>query len=128
MSETKEQLLTKLGFRFGANGPHSARTMMLDDLRMLFSYVPANALRADYKQAVFIENILGKPTKKTRELALRHLTTLYGLDTQLPLAWPTPNPKHASCSKPSSRRSWTLAMSRWSTPLPKHCLTVAISP
>jgi len=85
VSEAKEQLLSKLGFRFGANGPHSARTMMLDDLRMLFSHVPANAVRADYNQAVFTENILGKPTKKARELALRHLTTLYGLDTQLPL-------------------------------------------
>ena len=59
--------------------------MMLDDLRVLFSHVPANATRSDYTQAVFTENILGKPTKKSRELALRHLTTLYGLDTQLPL-------------------------------------------
>lgn len=59
--------------------------MMFDDLRVLFSHVPADAARADYTQAVFTENILGKPTKKSRELALRHLTTLYGLDTRLPL-------------------------------------------
>jgi len=59
--------------------------MMLDDLRVLFSHVPADGARADYTQAVFAENILGKPTKKSRELALRHLTALYGLDTQLPL-------------------------------------------
>lgn len=85
MSLVKEQLLTKLGFRFGANGPHSARTMMLDDLRVLFSHVAADGARADYTQAVCVENILGKPTKKSRELALRHLTTLYGLDRQLPL-------------------------------------------
>lgn len=85
MSEAKEQLLEKLGFRFGANGPHGARTMMLDDLRVLFSHVPADGARADYTQSVFTENILGKPTKKSRELALRHLTTLYALDTQLPL-------------------------------------------
>lgn len=85
MSIAKEQLLAKLGFRFGANGPHSARTMMLDDLQLLFSHVPANATRADYSQAVFTENILSKPTKKSRELALRHLTALYGLDIQLPL-------------------------------------------
>ncbi len=83
MSEAK--LFTKLGFRFGSNGPHAARTMMLGDLRVLFSRVPANAERADYNQAVLTENILGKPTKKSRELALRHLTTLYGLNTQLPL-------------------------------------------
>lgn len=58
---------------------------MLDDLRVLFSHVPADGARADYVQAVFTENLLGKPTKKSRELALRHLTALYGLDTQLPL-------------------------------------------
>ena len=85
MSAAKEQLLTKLGFRFGASGPHGARTMMLDDLRVIFSHVPADDARADYSQAVCTDNILGKPTKKSRELALRHLTTLYGLDTQLPL-------------------------------------------
>lgn len=85
MSDAKEQLLAKLGFRFGVNGPHAARTMMLDDLRVLFSHVPANAAHADYAQAIFTENILGKPTKKSRELALRHLTTLYGLNTNLPL-------------------------------------------
>ena len=58
---------------------------MLDDLRVLFAHVPANAAHADYAQAVFTDNILGKPTKKARELALRHLTTLYGLDARLPL-------------------------------------------
>lgn len=58
---------------------------MLDDLQVLFSHVPANAVRADYSQAIFTENILGKPTAKSRELALRHINTLYGLDTQLPL-------------------------------------------
>lgn len=52
---------------------------MLDDLRVLFAHVPANAAHADYAQAVFTDNVLGKPTKKARELALRHLTTLYGL-------------------------------------------------
>lgn len=85
MSAAKEQLLAKLGFRFGVNGPHAARTMMLDDLRVLFAHVPASALRSDYAQAIFTDNLLGKPTKKARELALRHLTTLYGLDMRLPL-------------------------------------------
>ena len=77
--------MAKLGFRFGANGPHAARTMMLDDLRVLFAYLPASAPRLDYAQAIFTDNILGKPTQKARELALRHLTTLYGLDARLPL-------------------------------------------
>ena len=86
MQETKkEQLLVHLGFRFGANGPHAARTLMFDDLRVLFSHVPVDGARDTHAQAVLTENILGKPTKKSRELALRHLSTLYGLDTQLPL-------------------------------------------
>ena len=58
---------------------------MLDDLRVLLAHVPADGAHADYTQSVCTENILGKPTKKSRELALRHLTTLYGLDAQLPL-------------------------------------------
>ena len=36
-------------------------------------------------EQVLAQNVLGKPTKKARELALRHLTTLYGLDVRLPL-------------------------------------------
>jgi hypothetical protein len=59
--------------------------MMLDDLRVLFSHAPADGARSDYTQSVCTANVLGKPTKKSRELALQHLTTLYGLDTQLPL-------------------------------------------
>jgi len=85
VSESKEQLLAQLGFRFGTNGPHAARTMMLDDLRILFASLPASASREDYAESVITQNVLGKPTKKARELALRHINTLYGLDVQLPL-------------------------------------------
>jgi len=35
MSDRRNALLTQLGFRFGTNGPHAARTMMLDDLSVL---------------------------------------------------------------------------------------------
>lgn len=56
MTETREQLLTKLGFRCVANGPHAARTMMLDDLRMLFDRMPAKATRADCGEAIVAEN------------------------------------------------------------------------
>jgi hypothetical protein len=85
VTEAKEQLLTKLGFRFGTNGPHAARTMMLDDLRMLFDRTPATATRAEYGEAIVAENALGKPTKSARALSLRHLAALYGLDTRFPL-------------------------------------------
>ncbi|QDZ30381.1 hypothetical protein FAY22_00555 [Noviherbaspirillum sp. UKPF54] len=59
--------------------------MMFDDLCILFSRLPVNASPADYANEVVNNNILGKPTKKARELALRHLIALYGLDAQSPL-------------------------------------------
>lgn len=85
MSNIRANLLCKLGFRFGNNGPHAARTMMFDDLRILFARVPVEGTVADYHEEVVNRNLLGKPTKKARELALRHLTALYSLDTKLPL-------------------------------------------
>lgn len=54
---------------------------MLDDLRALLAHTPPNASRAECAAAIVTDNVLGKSTKKARELALRHLATLYGLDT-----------------------------------------------
>lgn len=85
MIDTKENLLSKLGFRFGTNGPHAARTMMLEDLRVLLNRLPADATREQYAEEVVGNNALGKPTKKARELAFRHLVGLYELDTHSPL-------------------------------------------
>ena len=81
----REQNLSKLGFRFGLNGPHAARTMMLDDLRLLLAHTPATASRVEYAEAIIGANVLGKATKKARELALRHLSVLYGLDASNPI-------------------------------------------
>ena len=80
MTLSKEALLQALGFRFGINGTHAARTVMLDDLRLLLAHVPADAVRADYASAIVEANVLAKPTRKSRELALRHLSALYALD------------------------------------------------
>lgn len=54
---------------------------MLDDLRALLAHTPASASRTDYAATIVANNVLGKSTKKARELALRHLGALYGLDT-----------------------------------------------
>lgn len=83
MTQSREALLTELGFRFGQNGTHAARTMMLDDLRLLLGEAPADAGRDAYSSAVIDRNVLGKPTKKSRELAFRHLVALYSLDSNL---------------------------------------------
>lgn len=85
MTAERLTLLEQLGFRFGINGPHAARTMMLEDLRLLLAHVPPTASRAEYASAVVDSNVLGKPTRKARELALRHMATLYALDPANPI-------------------------------------------
>lgn len=85
MTVESQALLVELGFRFGINGPHAARTMMLDDLRLLFVHTSPHATRADYTSAVVDGNVLGKPSRKARELALRHMATLYALDLANPI-------------------------------------------
>lgn len=85
MTVESQALLVQLGFRFGINGPHAARTMMLDDLSLLLAHTPPQATRADYVAAIVDSNVLGKPTRKARELALRHMATLYALDLANPI-------------------------------------------
>lgn len=74
-------ILRKLGFRLGPSGVHIGRTIMLEELRALFSYVPSpDAQKEDYIKAVVENNCLGKRSQKNRELSARHLMTLYSLD------------------------------------------------
>lgn len=53
--------------------------MMLGELRTLFNHQPETATKADYRREVVEANVLGKPTRKARELAFGHLADLYGL-------------------------------------------------
>lgn len=73
------------GFRSGARGTHSCRTMMLAELSLLLAAVPGAASRREYAQAVIGENCLGKRTASNRKLSFQRLSELYGLDAQLPL-------------------------------------------
>jgi hypothetical protein len=81
----KTSVSSLLGFRTGPSGTHAARTMMLADLATLFEHTPADAAREDYAAAVVTRNVLGKPSRKARELALKHLRALYGLDPETPI-------------------------------------------
>ena len=73
--------LERLGFSYERGGVHTARTMMLAELRALLSYVDvADAARADYLEAIQNANCLGKRSGKTRTLTFRHLADLYALD------------------------------------------------
>jgi hypothetical protein len=58
--------LAQLGFRFGLNGPHAARTMMLGDLRLLLAHTAKDAERADYASAEVDANVLGKATVRDK--------------------------------------------------------------
>jgi len=77
--------LERAGFRFGARGMHSSRTMMLAELTDLLSELPVNAKRSDYAAAIIEENVLGKHTAATRRSTNQRLGELYGLQPALPL-------------------------------------------
>lgn len=74
-----------VGFRFGAKGTHTSRTMMFDELRQVLQATPPDARRADYAAAIIDGNCLSKPTGATRRLTNQRLGELYGLDPAIPL-------------------------------------------
>lgn len=75
----------KVGFRFGAKGTHTSRTMMLAELSAVLTATPGAASREDYAAAIIEGNCLGKTTTATRRLTNQRLGELYGLDLQIPL-------------------------------------------
>lgn len=77
--------LEKFGFKFGQSGAHSARTMMFDELVVLFSHLPVNTSKIEYAYAIIEGNVLNKPSKKARQLTARHLMDLYSLDLATPI-------------------------------------------
>ena len=79
------ETLTRLGFTTGPTSAHTARTIMLDELSMLFECVPVDAPREAYLDAIRERNCLGKRSGKTRGLTARHLTELYSLDSANPI-------------------------------------------
>lgn len=77
--------LELVGFRFGARGTQSSRSVMLGELSQLLDALPVDASRADYRTAIVEENVLAKPTRSTRVTTGRYLAQLYGLDPEVPL-------------------------------------------
>lgn len=68
------------GFKTGAKGAHSSRTMMAADLGAVLSATEPSGVREDYVRAVIDDNCLGKRTASTRKLSLQRLSELYALD------------------------------------------------
>lgn len=78
--------LKPFGFLCGKSGPHTARTLMLEELSALLENVDlGEASMETYKSAITVDNCLSKKSGKTRELTFRHLKALYGLDPSIPL-------------------------------------------
>ena len=73
------------GFRLGARGTHTSRTIMLAELEAVLAAAGADAARADYAAAIVETNCLSKPTAATRRLSRQRLGELHGLDPALPL-------------------------------------------
>lgn len=61
------------------------RTMMLEEVRILFQSLPSEAQTEDYREAIEEQNILGKPTESSRKMTFKYLKSLYGLDPSLSL-------------------------------------------
>jgi hypothetical protein len=74
-----------VGFRFGAKGTHTSRTMMFEELRQVLLATAPEARRADYAAAIIEGNCLSKPTSATRRLTNQRLGELYGLDPMIPM-------------------------------------------
>ena len=84
LDEQTQKKLARLGFSFERGGAHTARTMMLAELRTLFACIQGSEVsKSKYLEAVRDENCLGKRSEKTRALTCYHLVDLYSLDPSL---------------------------------------------
>jgi len=73
--------LARIGFSIEVGGAHTSRTMMLEELSALLSYINrVDAEKRDYQNAIVHDNCLGKRSVKTRTLTSRYLVDLYSLD------------------------------------------------
>ena len=74
-------ILSKFGFSFTKGGAHTARTIMLEELELLFEAVAnPKAAKDEYLKAIIEHNCLKKRSVKSRQLTARHLTNLYILN------------------------------------------------
>jgi len=75
----------RAGFRFGAKGTHTSRTIMFEELVSVLAATTGNGSRGDYASAIVEGNCLGKATASSRRLTNQRLGELYGLDPAIPL-------------------------------------------
>ncbi len=86
MTEEHKKSLEKLGFRLNRSGGHSARTIMISELELLFSYVEdVDAPKQAYVDAIVSDNCLGKRSKNSQVITSQIITTMYGFEPAIPL-------------------------------------------
>ncbi len=74
-----------MGFRVVDSGPHTSKTLMLQELESLLAAVPAHAPAKSYRAAIVEENVLGKGALSARKETASRLTALHGFDLTKPL-------------------------------------------
>jgi hypothetical protein len=75
----------EFGLKTGKSGPHSSRTIALDELSKLLDALPVDADLNAYRAAVVDANLLDKSTDSNRKASFRRLRELYALDPTVPL-------------------------------------------
>jgi hypothetical protein len=81
MTQAQKDGQDRFGFQNVRGGAHLARTIMLEELQQLLSYVDdPSAEKVVYIQAIDEENCLAKRSGRTRKITSRHLADLYLLD------------------------------------------------
>jgi hypothetical protein len=66
-------------------GSHSSRTIMLQEIELLFQNIPSDASFNTIKDAIINENILNKKSISGRNKTFSFLKRMYGLDDSIPL-------------------------------------------
>ena len=77
--------LAALGFRVAGSGPHTSKTLILQELEALLAEVSIDAPAKAYRVAIVDENAWGKRTLSARKETASRLTALHGLDPTKPL-------------------------------------------
>ena len=77
--------LAALGFRVAGSGPHTSKTLMLQELVALLAEVSIDATAKAYRVAIVDENAWGKRTLSARKETASLLRALHGLDPTKPL-------------------------------------------
>lgn len=80
-----ESKLVAAGFRLGAQGTHTSRTLMLKEIGDLLTASPRAVERKEFAAAIIDDNVLGKNTASNRRLTNQRLGELYGLDARIPI-------------------------------------------